>query len=90
MKLIDQLQDKKKKKALILDFSGVIYVDSSGAESLEELLELYQEKNVPIYVYGLREQPKEMLGRVGWLNDLGNERVCANLDEVRQKLSSPV
>ena len=90
VKLIDQLQANIPKKALILDFSGVIYVDSSGAESLEELLELYQEKNVPIYVYGLREQPKEMLGRVGWLNDLGNERVCANLDEVRQKLSSPV
>ncbi len=90
VKLIDQLQANIPKKALILDFSGVIYIDSSGAESLEELAELYQEKKVPIYVYGLREQPKEMLGRVGWLDDLGNERVCANLDEVRQKLSSPV
>ena len=90
VKLIDQLQANIPKKALILDFSGVIYIDSSGAESLEELAELYQEKKVPIYVYGLREQPKEMLGRVGWLDDLGTERVCANLDEVRQKLSSPV
>ena len=57
-------------------------------ESLGELLEMYQEKHVPIYVCGLREQPMEMLTRTGWLDDLGAKYVCANLDEVRQKLVS--
>ena len=86
VKLIDQLQLDIPKRALVLDFSGVIYVDSSGAESLNELLEMYQEKGVPIYVYGLREQPLEMLARTGWLHDLGDAYVCANLDEARQKI----
>ena len=86
VKLIDQLQLDIPKRALVLDFSGVIYVDSSGAESLNELLEMYQEKGVPIYVYGLREQPLEMLARTGWLHDLGDAYVCANLDEAQQKI----
>ena len=88
VKLIDQLQLDIPKRALVLDFSGMIYVDSSGMESLGELLEMYQEKHVPIYVCGLREQPMEMLTRTGWLDDLGAKYVCANLDEVRQKLVS--
>ena len=88
VKLIDQLQLDIPKRALVLDFSGMIYVDSSGMESLGELLEMYQEKHVPIYVCGLREQPMEMLTRTGWLGDLGAKYVCANLDEVRQKLVS--
>ena len=88
VKLIDQLQLDIPKRALVLDFSGVIYVDSSGAESLNELLEMYQEKAVPIYIYGLREQPLEMLTRTGWLTDLGQAYVCANLDEARQKIAA--
>ena len=88
VKLIDQLQLDIPKRALVLDFSGVIYVDSSGAESLNELLEMYQEKAVPIYIYGLREQPLEMLTRTGWLKDLGQTYVCANLDEARQKIAA--
>ena len=88
VKLIDQLQLDIPKRALVLDFSGVIYVDSSGAESLNELLEMYQEKAVPIYIYGLREQPQEMLSRTGWLKDLGQAYVCLNLDEARQKIAA--
>ena len=88
VKLIDQLQLDIPKRALVLDFSGVIYVDSSGVESLNELLEMYQEKNVPIYIYGLREQPQEMLSRTGWLKDLGQAYVCANLDEAREKIAA--
>ena len=88
VKLIDQLQLDIPKRALVLDFSSMIYVDSSGVESLNELLEMYQEKNVPIYIYGLREQPQEMLSRTGWLKDLGQAYVCANLDEAREKIAA--
>ena len=88
VKLIDQLQLDIPKRALVLDFSSMIYVDSSGVESLNELLEMYQEKSVPIYIYGLREQPQEMLSRTGWLKDLGQAYVCANLDEAREKIAA--
>ena len=87
VKLIDQLQMNIPKRALILDFSGVVYIDSSGVESLNELLELYQEKGVAIFVYGLREQPVEMLTRVGWIAKLGLDFVCVDLIDAKQKIS---
>lgn len=43
---------------------------------------------MPIYIYGLREQPQEMLSRTGWLKDLGQAYVCANLDEAREKIAA--
>ena len=88
VKFIEQMQVDVPKRALILDFSSVIYVDSSGAESLYELWETYHEKHVPIYVYGLREQPVEMLSRVGWLDSVGAGHYCQNLDDVRVQLQS--
>jgi SulP family sulfate permease len=88
VKFIEQMQTDVPKRALILDFSSVIYVDSSGAESLYELWETYHEKRVPIYVYGLREQPVEMLSRVGWLDSVGAGHYCQNLDDVRVQLQS--
>ncbi len=90
VKFIEQMQSDIPKRALILDFSGVIYIDSSGAESLQELWETYHEQGVPIYVYGLREQPVEMLTRVGWLKKLGKDNACHSLDDVRTKLQTSV
>ena len=57
VKLIDDMLIDMPSRALVLDFSSVIYIDSSGEESLEELLETYHDKGVPILVYGLRQQP---------------------------------
>ena len=54
VQFIESLLVNVPERALVLDFSSVIYIDSSGEESLEELLELYQEKGIPILVYGLR------------------------------------
>ena len=71
VKFIESLQDNLPKRALVLDCASVIYIDSSGEESLEELLEIYQEKNIPIFVYGLRQQPTDMLTRTTWLQRLG-------------------
>ena len=87
VELSNHLQTNLPKRALVLDFSSLIYVDSSGAESLDELLEVYQEKNVPIYIYGLRKQPLEILSRVGWLNQLGAAHLCDDLDDVKRKLA---
>ena len=57
VKLIDDMLIDMPSRALVLDFSSVIYIDSSGEKSLEELLETYHDKGVPILVYGLRQQP---------------------------------
>lgn len=73
VQFIEQLQDKPAQHALILDFSSVIYIDSSGYEALKKLLETYQENNIPLIVCGLRQQPMETLSRAGWLKRLGED-----------------
>ena len=88
VKLIDDMLADIPSKALVLDFSSVIYIDSSGEESLEELLEVYQDKGVPILVYGLRQQPWDMLTRTGWLKRLGKENVLKDVGELRSRLSA--
>ena len=88
VKLIDDMLADIPSKALVLDFSSVIYIDSSGEESLEELLEVYQDKGVPILVYGLRQQPWDLLTRTGWLKRLGKENVLKDVGELRSRLSA--
>lgn len=88
VKLIDDMLANVPEKALVLDFSSVIYVDSSGEESLEELLEIYQEKGVPILVYGLRQQPTDLLTRTRWLQRLGENNVFEDVYGVQKRLDS--
>ncbi|MDO4248942.1 MAG: SulP family inorganic anion transporter [Neisseria sp.] len=88
VKLIDDMLADMPAKALVLDFSSVIYIDSSGEESLEELLEAYHEKNIPILVYGLRQQPWDLLQRTGWLKRLGQENVLQHAGELENRLAA--
>ena len=88
VKLIDDMLIDMPSRALVLDFSSVIYIDSSGEKSLEELLETYHDKGVPILVYGLRQQPWDMLTRTGWLKRLGKENVLKEMGELRNRLSA--
>lgn len=87
VKLIDKMMVTIPARALVLDFSAVIYVDSSGEESLEDLLETYRNKGVPILVYGLRRQPIDLLTRTAWLQRLGDDNVLADLSALRARLA---
>ena len=86
VQFIESLLVNVPERALVLDFSSVIYIDSSGEESLEELLELYQEKGIPILVYGLRQQPRDLLLRTRWLPRLGGQHVFGDMESLRRYL----
>ncbi len=86
VKLTDQLLNPMATKALVLDFSGIIYIDSSGVHALKEMLYEYQEQGVPIFVYGLRAQPKNILWRTDWLRELGVDQLFDSVDDVQKVL----
>lgn len=86
VKFIEKLQDNVPEKALVLDCSGLIYIDSSGEESLEELLEIYQASNTPILVCGLRPQPIDILTRTGWLQKIGSAHIFDNTQQAFEYL----
>lgn len=86
VKLTEKLLNPMATKALVLDFSGIIYVDSSGVQALMEMLHEYQERTIPIFVYGLRAQPKNILWRTEWLRELGAGQVFDNVEDVQKAL----
>ena len=86
--LTEKLLNPMATKALVLDFSGIIYVDSSGVHALKEMLHAYQERGVPIFVYGLRAQPKNILWRTEWLRELGPSQVFDSVQEVQKALAA--
>lgn len=87
VKLVEQLINPPATKALILDFSGIIYVDSSGVHALKEVLADYQEKGVQLFVYGLRAQPKAILWRSQFLVALGSDYVFDSTEEAHQAVA---
>ena len=88
IKLLENLQGHMPARALVLDFSGVIYIDSSGAETLEELRELYADREALLLICGLREQPIDMLTRSGWLQQFAPEHIFSQRSEALAYLHS--
>ena len=82
VKSIETMQTSIPKRALVLDFSGIIYIDSSGAELLEELLETYHGEHIPVYICGLNAQPAELLARVGFIKHLGANHIADSLNDM--------
>ncbi|MDR2153608.1 MAG: STAS domain-containing protein [Burkholderiaceae bacterium] len=66
--LVDQLQDRLPVHTLVLDLKNVIYVDSTGAEALENLLKACRRHGVRLIVSGLMRQPHDIATRTGLLS----------------------
>ncbi len=66
-KLVEQLEDHLPPHTLVLDLKNVIYVDSTGAEALENLVRTCRKKGVRLVVSGLMGQPGDIARRTGLL-----------------------
>jgi SulP family sulfate permease len=70
VKLIEAIEDKINTPALVLDLKNVIYIDSSGADALMNLIETCRKKQVQLIVCGLNHQPLDMAQRSGLMAHL--------------------
>ena len=69
-KLVEALEDDLPSTVLVLDLKNVIYVDSTGAEALENLLQTCRRQGVRLIVSGLMAQPLDIARRTGLLERL--------------------
>ena len=69
-KLVEELEDRLPQRALVLDLKNVIYVDSTGAEALENLVATCHKREVRLIVSGLMNQPLDIARRTGLLQTL--------------------
>ena len=70
VKLIEEIEDQLDTQVLVIDLKNVIYVDSSGADALMNLIHTCHKRHVQLIVCGLIHQPMDIALRTGLLNHL--------------------
>ena len=70
VKLVENMETHLPEQALVLDLKNLIYIDTSGADSLMSLARNCRKKHVRLVVCGLAHQPLEMMQRCGLLQQL--------------------
>ena len=73
VKLVEAIEDRLDTPVLVLDLKNVIYVDSSGADALMNLIHTCRKKQVQLIVCGLMNQPLDIARRSGLLEHLQDQ-----------------
>lgn len=79
VKLIEDLQDHLPSDVLVLDLKHVIYIDSSGADTLNDLAHACRKNGVRLVVCGLNYQPHDIAQRCGFVALVGIEHIYPKL-----------
>jgi SulP family sulfate permease len=77
---IEQLSENLPSQALVLDFKNLLYMDSSGLDTMRMLLSGCKKTGVRLVVCGLSGQPLEMVKCGGLLASLGVENVAPTFE----------
>jgi SulP family sulfate permease len=79
VKLLEIIEENLPSQTLLLDLKNVIYIDTSGMETLSELTHLCKVRNVRLIICGLDHQPYEMAERSGFLEKLPQDCLYPDL-----------
>ena len=77
--MLEKLASQLPSGVLILDFKNVIYIDSSGMETVLELHTQCTESGIAFIMCGLSHQPLETMRRSGLLERIPKEYICGDL-----------
>ncbi len=73
VKLIEDIEDQLSTPVLVVDLKNVIYVDSSGADALMNLIHTCRKKKVHLILCGLQHQPLDIARRSGLVQHLNGQ-----------------
>lgn len=79
VKLVENLEHQLPARALVLDLKNLIYIDSSGADTLLDLARSCERQGVRLIVCGLAHQPLDIARRSGLLQALPPAQVRPDL-----------
>lgn len=79
VKLLEKIEENLPTKTLLLDLKNVIYVDTSGMDTIMELAHLCKIRNIQLVICGLDHQPLEMAERSGFIKTLPRDCFCPDL-----------
>ncbi len=72
---------QKHKKVLILRMRNVPAMDVTGLETLEQVHTMCMKKGITLILSHVNEQPMHVLQKGGFIDKIGSENICANIDE---------
>jgi sulfate permease, SulP family len=81
VKLVEEIEEHLPEQALVLDLKNLIYIDTSGADSLMALARTCRKKQVRLILCGVDHQPLDMMRRCGLLAQLPEQDLCPDLGQ---------
>lgn len=85
--LLENLSLQLPQQALVLDCSGLIYMDTSGADALNSLWRSCQKAGVRLVLTGLNQQATDLLQRTNFLERLGAANVQPHWEQTLKTLA---
>jgi SulP family sulfate permease len=85
--LLETIRQQLPQETLVLDCSGLIYIDSSGADALHSLWKSCQKAGVRLVLAGLNQQALDLLHRTRMLEQLGAANVQADWTDTLKTLA---
>jgi SulP family sulfate permease len=70
VKLLEKIEVNLPSQTLLLDLKNVIYIDTSGMDTIMELAHLCEIRNIRLIICGLAHQPLEMAERTNFISSL--------------------
>ena len=81
VKLVEDMEEHLPEQALVLDLKNLIYIDTSGADSLMALARTCRKKQVRLILCGVDHQPLDMMRRCGLLAQLPEQDLRPDLGQ---------
>jgi sulfate permease, SulP family len=81
VKLVEEIEEHLPEQALVLDLKNLIYIDTSGADSLMALARSCRKKQVRLILCGVDHQPLDMMRRCGLLAQLPEQDLRPDLGQ---------
>ncbi|BAV03279.1 sulfate permease [Lactococcus formosensis subsp. formosensis] len=76
------------KRVLILRMRNVPAMDISGLEALEETFEICKKKKMTLILSHVNEQPYHVMEKAGFIEKIGRDNICKNIDASLERAKS--
>ncbi|MFK4887455.1 SulP family inorganic anion transporter [Lactococcus petauri] len=76
------------KRVLILRMRNVPAMDISGLETLEETFEICKKKKMTLILSHVNEQPYHVMEKAGFIEKIGRDNICKNIDASLERAES--
>ena len=83
-----QFTKEENKNVLILRMRNVPAMDITGLDALEEALATCQKRNIHLLLSHVNEQPMHVMEKAGFVEKLGAENFCENIDAALERAAS--